>query len=61
MILFPVYDSLIMTRGTYAATLGDFFTSEGRASTYMYSGAQIGDTDNVKRIDAIFVPVRFLA
>ncbi|MFO1378443.1 MAG: hypothetical protein U1F14_15715 [Steroidobacteraceae bacterium] len=60
-IFIPVYDSLIMTRGTYAAKLEDFFTSEGRASTYMYSGAQIGDTENVKRVDAIVVPLRFLS
>lgn len=60
-IFVPVYDSLIVTRGAYAAKLSDFFTSEGRASAYMYSGAQIGDTENVKRIDAIIVPLRFLA
>ncbi|MGD9893980.1 MAG: hypothetical protein AB7U18_22070 [Dehalococcoidia bacterium] len=59
-IFVPIYDSLISTRA-YGTKLSDFFTSEGRAAGYMYSGADIGDTANVKRGDAIVVPLRYLS
>lgn len=59
-IFVPVYDSLISTRA-YGTKLSDFFTAEGRASGYLYSGADIGDTAHAKRGDSIVVPLRYLA
>lgn len=59
-IFVPIYDSLISTRA-YGTKLSDFFTAEGRASGYLYSGADIGDTADVKRADSIVVPLRYLA
>lgn len=58
-IFVPVYDSLIETRA-YGTRLGDFFTSEHRVSRYVYSGAQIGNTESVGRLDSIIVSLQFL-
>jgi len=59
-VFVPVYDSLIESR-RYGTKLGDFFSSERRTSEYLYSGAEIGDASNVRRVDAIVVPLRFLS
>lgn len=60
IVFIPVYDHLIQSK-EYGTPIAEFLTQEGRVEGYLVSGAEIGDTEDVRRGDMIVVPLRFVS
>lgn len=57
-IFVPIYDHFIADHDT---PIAEFVADQDRWTGYLYSGAQVGQTSSIGRVDAVIVPIKLLS